>query len=39
MKSRKKMTRKGSRLYFTKNARKTEVRNIAPPPMRGGIRL
>lgn len=36
---RKKMSKRGSKAYFTRNARKTEVRNIAPPPMRGGIRL
>lgn len=36
---RKKMSRNGSKRYFTRNAKKVEVRNIAPPPMRGGIRL
>lgn len=36
---RQKMSKRGSKKYFTRNAKKVEVRNIAPPPMRGGIRL
>lgn len=36
---RKIITRKGSRRLFKKTALKTNKRNVAPEPMRGGIRL
>lgn len=34
-----KIPAKKSRKMFTKTARKTNVRNVTPNPMRGGIRL
>ena len=34
-----KVNQKRSKKYFTATARKVEVKNVAPPPMRGGIRL
>lgn len=37
--SRHKMTMKGSKKSFTKNAVKQKKMNSAPPVMRGGIRL
>lgn len=39
MKKRRKLTRKGSRRLFTATADKIKSVNLAPPPMRGGIRL
>lgn len=39
MKKRIKLKKRTSRRMFTKNALKTEVRNILSHPMRGGIRL
>ncbi len=36
---RRKMSRKGSRRYFSATASKTHFRNIRPRPQRGGIRL
>lgn len=36
---RRKMSRKGSKRLFTATAKKTHIKNVAPPPMRGGIRL
>ncbi len=36
---RKKISRRGSKRLFTATADKTHVKNVAPPPMRGGIRL
>lgn len=36
---RKKMTRKQSRKYFSKTAKKTHKKNVLARPMRGGIRL
>lgn len=36
---RKKLSRKGSRRYFTATAMKTRAKNVDPRPMRGGIRL
>lgn len=36
---RRKMTRKGSKKLFTATADKIKAINVAPPPMRGGIRL
>lgn len=33
------MSKKGSRRYFSATADKTRKINIAPRPMRGGIRL
>lgn len=41
MPKRRKMSRKGSKDYFTATASKTHIKNAGPPayPMRGGIRL
>ena len=39
MKKRRKMSKKGSRSYFTATASKTHYFNVRPTPMRGGIRL
>lgn len=39
MKKRHRLSRSGSKKYFTKHARKVHKRNIAPRSMRGGIRL
>lgn len=36
---RKKMTRRGSRKYFSRTASRTHKRNLRGSPMRGGIRL
>ena len=36
---RRKLTKKGSKRLFTATANKTKAINVAPPPMRGGIRL
>lgn len=36
---RRKMTKKGSKRLFIATADKIKSINIAPPPMRGGIRL
>lgn len=36
---RSKMSKSGSRKYFTATASKTHKKNIAAAPMRGGIRL
>jgi hypothetical protein len=36
---RKKMSRKGSRKYFSKHAAKTHYKNVKARPQRGGIRL
>lgn len=36
---RRKMSRSGSRDYFTATAAKTHAKNVKPRPMRGGIRL
>lgn len=36
---RRKMTKSGSKRYFTKTANKTKAINVNPRPMRGGIRL
>jgi len=33
------VNQKKSKKFFTKTANKTLVRNVAPPPERGGIRL
>jgi len=34
-----KMSRKSSKRSFTRHAVRTNSRNVAPAPMRGGIRL
>lgn len=39
MKKRRKMSKKYSKKNFTKNAVKTNWRNLADRPMRGGIRM
>lgn len=39
MRRRKSLSKKGSKKYFTKNADKIRSINLAPRPMRGGIRL
>lgn len=41
MAKRSKMSRSGSKSYFTATASKTHIKNAGPPahPMRGGIRL
>lgn len=39
MRKRRPMSRKGSKRYFTKHAKKIHKRNVAPRSMRGGIRL
>jgi len=39
MARRSRMSRRGSRRNFTRNAIRTNRRNVAPTPMRGGIRL
>lgn len=39
MKFRKKMTRRSSRKYFTKTAKRVHKKNGMGRPMRGGIRL
>lgn len=39
MKYRKKMSRKGSKKYFTRNAKKVHKRNVTNQVMRGGYRL
>lgn len=36
---RRKMSRKGSKRYFTATASKTHFRNVKSRPQRGGIRL
>lgn len=36
---RRKMSRSGSKRYFSATADKTRLINVAPRPMRGGIRL
>ena len=36
---RRKMSRNGSKRYFTATASRTNYRNVKPRPMRGGIRL
>jgi len=36
---RRKMSRKGSKKYFSKTASKSKTINHSPRPMRGGIRL
>ena len=36
---RRKVSKKGSKRLFTATADKTKAINVAPPPMRGGIRL
>jgi len=38
-KSRKKMTRKGSKKLFSRTAKKVHGKNLTASPMRGGIRL
>lgn len=37
--ARHKMSARGSGAYFTKNAMRTNTRNLLGMPMRGGIRL
>lgn len=37
--NRRKMSKSGSRRYFTATASKTHVKNVKPRPQRGGIRL
>lgn len=39
MRKRRKMTRRGSRKYFSKYASKTHKRNLRVTPMRGGFRI
>lgn len=39
MKYRKKMSKKGSKAYFTATASKSHYKNSQARPMRGGIRL
>lgn len=39
MSKRRKMSRKGSKKYFTATADKTHMFNVNPRPMRGGTRL
>ena len=39
MARRKKLSKRGSKKYFTATASKTHRRNVMPVPMRGGIRL
>lgn len=39
MKNRKRMSRKGSRRHFTKNALRVHKKNLRAMPMRGGYRL
>lgn len=39
MAKRKKLTRKGSKRLFAATGARTDRKNVAPPPMRGGIRL
>jgi hypothetical protein len=36
---RRKMSRSGSKKYFSATASKTHYKNVKPRPMRGGIRL
>jgi len=36
---RKRLSKKGSKRYFSATASKTRYLNVAPRPMRGGIRL
>ena len=36
---RRKMSKRGSRRYFSKTASKTHYLNVKPRPQRGGIRL
>lgn len=36
---RRKMTKKGSKKLFKATANRTHIKNVAPKPMRGGIRL
>ena len=36
---RRKMSRRGSKSYFTATASKTHWKNVKPRPMRGGIRM
>lgn len=38
-KKRKKLSRRGSKRLFSSTGSRIERKNIAPPPMRGGIRL
>ena len=39
MAKRRKMSKRGSRRYFTATASKTHRKNVKPRPMRGGTRL
>lgn len=39
MSKRKKISRRGSKRLFAATGARTERKNVAPPPMRGGIRL
>lgn len=39
MAKRKKLTRKGAKKLFSATGMLTHKRNVAPPPMRGGIRI
>lgn len=39
MAKRRKMSRRGSKRYFTATASRTHYKNVKPRPMRGGIRL
>ena len=39
MAKRRKMSRRGSKKYFSATASKTHYRNVKPRPQRGGIRL
>ena len=36
---RRKMSKRGSKSYFSATASKTHYKNVKPRPMRGGIRL
>lgn len=38
-KFRKKLSQRTAKKQFSRGARKTHVKNVAPRPMRGGIRL
>lgn len=39
MAKRKKLSSRGSKKLFAATGMRTHKRNVAPPPMRGGIRL
>lgn len=39
MAKRKKLSRKGSKKLFSATGARTNRKNVAPPPMRGGIRI